>query len=38
MTPASRLPLHGEQEFGFDYAKLEALIGSWGEPTDVQCD
>jgi hypothetical protein len=36
MTP-SRLRLRDEQRFSADYAKLEALIGSWGEPTNIHC-
>ena len=38
MDPASQLGLHDEQRFAADYGKLERLVASWGEPTDIECN
>lgn len=36
MSP-SQLRLREDQHFEADYPKLQALIGSWGEPNDIEC-
>ena len=38
MTPKGRLPLAKNQKFVFHPEKLEPLLKSWGQPTQVGCD
>lgn len=37
MTPDASLALKEGQRFEANYAKLKALVQSWGEPTNVEC-